>query len=297
MIRDIFKRSWNNRRYIWKKSLSVTALIYAVLGFIRVFVTLDGIINPDSPFICKLLISILILLGVWSVNVIAVCIWIFRVNKKKVVDGQNGKAVYVVYGDLFSEDIVPKETARRNICFAVNRCFDTIVDNNLIASVSVHGKAFNRLYSSGIYTPDSLNEIIQQSLSSEKWAQLTEKKKPQGNLKRYSVGTSVDIPVSDAIHYYLVGLTTLNSKLKAETTLEEYCVAIQKMIEFINTHAQGQPVLMPVIGSFFARTGLSVEELLQYIIRCFKLNHSSILQDVYIVVQESAKDSVPIVDL
>lgn len=296
MIRDIFKRIRNNRRYIWKKSISNTALVYAILGFVGVFVTLEGIFNPDTSFICKLLISVLILLVIGLLNVFAVCFRIFRVNKKKVVEGQNGKAVYVIYGDLFSEDIVPKGT-RRSICFAVNRCFDTIVNNHLIASTSVHGTAFKRLYSSNIFTPDSLNDIIQQRLSSEKWTLLTEKKKPQGNLKRYNVGTSVDIPVSSDLNYFLVGLTTLNYELKAETTLEEYCMGIQKMIEFINAHAQGQPVLMPVIGSFLARTGLSTDEHLRYIINCFKFNHRSIYHDVYIVVRESDKISVPILDL
>ena len=70
-----------------------------------------------------------------------------------MVDGRNGKGVYVLYGDLFDERIVPKSMKRRNICFAVNRCFDTMVDDNMISSATLHGIALKRLYDAGIYTP------------------------------------------------------------------------------------------------------------------------------------------------
>lgn len=44
---------------------------------------------------------------------------------------------------------------------------------------------------------------------------LTPQQKPQGNLKRYEVGTAVDIPVSDKLHYFMVGVSAFNAELKA----------------------------------------------------------------------------------
>lgn len=273
-------------------------LIYAVLGFVRMFVALEGLFPKETPMGYKVVVSVLILLGVWSLCVIGVSFWVLCRRKKKVVDGRNGKGVYVLYGDLFDERIVPKSVKRRNICFAVNRCFDTMVDDNLISSATLHGIALKRLYDAGIYTPKTLDDTIRLFISpTAGYEMLTPQQKPQGNLKRHEVGTAVDIPVSDKLHYFMVGVSAFNAELKAETSRSEYCLAIQRAIEFCDSHAQGYPVIMPIIGGFLSRTGQSEQDLLRYIIKCFELNRDRINQDIYIVVREGAKNAVSIVDL
>jgi len=294
----MLKRLRNSLAYILRKSFLIVTYIYALLGFVRVFVSLDGLFNDYDSFGAKLRISVLILFGVWLLCIIVIGLIVLFTRKRKVVEGTNGKAVYVMYGDLFSEKIVSRSVARRNICFAVNRCFDTVIDDHLIASASVHGVAMSGLYKKGTYTPKSLNKVIQEAISpAARFEMLTKQQKPQGNLKRYEVGTAVDISISDRIHYFMVGLCGLNQDLKAETSREEYCMAIQRLIEFCDIHAQGQPVLLPIIGGFLSRTGQSEKDLLKYIIYCFMINKDRINQDVYIVVRESAKDTVSIVDL
>lgn len=294
----MFKRLWNSRKFIGKRSFAVLTLIYAVLGFVRMFVALEGLFPKETPMGYKVVVSVLILLGVWSLCVIGVSFWVLCRRKKKVVDGRNGKGVYVLYGDLFDERIVPKSMKRRNICFAVNRCFDTMVDDNLISSATLHGIALKRLYDAGIYTPKTLDDAIQLFISPiAGFEMLTPQQKPQGNLKRYEVGTTVDVPVSDKLHYFMVGVSAFNAELKAETSHAEYCLAIQRTIEFCDSHAQGYPVIMPIIGGFLSRTGQSEQDLLRYIIKCFELNRDRINQDIYIVVREGAKNTVSIVDL
>lgn len=273
-------------------------LIYAVLGFVWMFVALEGFFPKETPMGCKVVVSVLILLGVWSLCVIGLSVWVLCRRKKKVVDGRNGKGVYVLYGDLFDERIVPKSVKRRNICFAVNRCFDTVVDDNLISSATLHGIALNRLYDAGIYTPKTLDDAIKLFISpAADFEMLMPQQKPQGNLKRYEVGTAVDIPVSDKLHYIMVGVSAFNAELKAETSRSEYCLAIQRTIEFCDSHAQGYPVIMAIIGGFLSRTGQSEQDLLRYIIKCFELNRDRINQDIYIVVREGSKNAVSIVDL
>jgi hypothetical protein len=294
----MLKRLRNSRKFIGKSSFAVLTLIYAVLGFVRMFVALEGLFPKETPMGYKVVVSVLILLGVWSLCVIGVSFWVLCRRKKKVVDGRNGKGVYVLYGDLFDERIVPKSVKRRNICFAVNRCFDTMVDDNLISSATLHGIALKRLYDAGIYTPKTLDDTIRLFISpTAGYEMLTPQQKPQGNLKRHEVGTAVDIPVSDKLHYFMVGVSAFNAELKAETSRSEYCLAIQRAIEFCDSHAQGYPVIMPIIGGFLSRTGQSEQDLLRYIIKCFELNRDRINQDIYIVVREGAKNAVSIVDL
>ncbi len=272
--------------------------IYAILGFVRMFVALEGFFPDATSIECKVIVSVLILLGVWILSAIGVCVFVLFKRKRKLVDGRNGKGVYVLYGDLFDERIVPKSMKRRNICFAVNRCFDTVVDDNLISSATLHGIALKRLYDAGIYTPKTLDDAIKLFISpAAGFEMLTPQQKPQGNLKRYEVGTTVDVPVSDKLHYFMVGVSAFNAELNAETSRAEYCLAIQRTIEFCDSHAQGYPVIMPIIGGFLSRTGQSEQDLLRYIIKCFELNRDHINQDIYIVVREGAKNAVSIVDL
>lgn len=294
----MLKRLWNSRAFILKKASSVMVSIYAILGFVRMFVALEGFFPDATSIECKVIVSVLILLGVWILSAIGVCVFVLFKRKRKLVDGRNGKSVYVLYGDLFDERIVPKSVKRRNICFAVNRCFDTMVDDNLISSATLHGIALKRLYDAGIYTPKTLDDTIRLFISpTAGYEMLTLQQKPQGNLKRYEVGTAVDIPVSDKLHYFMVGVSAFNAELKAETSRSEYCLAIQRTIEFCDSHAQGYPVIMPIIGGFLSRTGQSEQDLLRYIIKCFELNRDRINQDIYIVVREGAKNAVSIVDL
>lgn len=294
----MLKRLWNSCAFILKKASSVTVSIYAILGFVRMFVALEGFFPDATSIECKVIVSVLILLGVWMLSAIGVCVFVLFKRKRKLVDGRNGKGVYVLYGDVFDERIVPKSVKRRNICFAVNRCFDTVVDDNLISSATLHGIALNRLYDAGIYTPKTLDDAIKLFISpAAGFEMLTPQQKPQGNLKRYEVGTAVDVPVSDKLHYFMVGVSAFNAELKAETSRAEYCLAIQRSIEFCDSHAQGYPVIMPIIGGFLSRTGQSEQDLLRYIIKCFELNRDHINQDIYIVVREGAKNAVSIVDL
>lgn len=294
----MFKRLWNSRHFILKKSSSITALIYAILGFVRMFVGLDGLFNDSMSFWCRLFASVLILICVWTLCAIGTCVLVVHQKKRKMVEGRNGKGVYVMYGDLFNEEIGTEKGGRRSICFAANRCFDTIVDENLVSSATIHGNALKMLYDAQLYTPQSLDTAIHQAIPpSTRYEMLTPQQKPYGNLKRYEVGTAVDVKVTDQLHYFMVGVSAFNSELKAETSLSDYCLAIQRTIEFCDAHSQGYPVLMPIIGGFLSRTGLSEIDLLRYIIMCFSLNHDHINSDIYIVIRESAKDTISIFEL
>ncbi|MCH3980520.1 MAG: DUF6430 domain-containing protein [Prevotella sp.] len=289
----------NNLPFIAKRACSLTAAIYAFIGFLGAFVSLEGVFSSKDTFWYKLLISILILLGIWGLTALFICLYVLLKKKKKVVDGMNGHAVYVIYGDLFDEKILGNNSERRNLCFAVNRCFDTIVDDEIVAKTTIHGKAFNKLYVDGTYTPDSLNTNIQNKLEvgNVHFMNLTTSDKRRGNLKRYDVGTTVDLRISDSLHYFMVGMSTYDRNLTANTTLLDFDISIQKLIDFCNEQSQGYPVIMPILGGGLSRTSVNEKELLDYIISAFKLNTRNINFDVYIVIRESAKGTISIADL
>ena len=187
---------------------------------------------------------------------------------------------------------------RRNICIAVNRCFDTIVDNKLISDQTLHGQVFKVLYDSGRFTPDTLNSAIQSSIiRGSQYETLTVKRKPAGNLKRYEIGTGADLKVSESLHYFLIGIGKMNENLRNAADNGEYCMAVQKMIEFFDTYSQGYPVLMPIIGAGLTRLGQSPSFLLKYLIQSFALNKGHLSSDVYIVLREEDREKIAIANL
>lgn len=246
--------------YIAKTAGKWTATVYAVAGLVSLFVSFEGLFPDNATFWRKFWISLVILAGIWFMCAVINAIRVGRKSKKKVVDGYNGKNVYVVYDDIFNPEIV--NNSKRYICFAVNRCFDTIVDDKLISSETIHGMAFKNLYEHFGYTPASLDTAIQAAIPDNVSSIILKKEeKPAGNLKRYDVGTYVNLKISDNLNYILLGVSTFDSNLNPHTSLQEYVLAIQKMIESFDKEAQGFPVLLPIIGSGRAHTDLQERDI------------------------------------
>lgn len=295
-MKTFIKLIKQNFQFIAKTASKWTTAVYAFVGLISLFVSFEGLFCENIGFWKKVLISFAILAGVWIVCIIIVSMMVRFTTKKKVVEGRNGNSLFVVYGDLFNYQI--EKGIRQNLCFAVNRCFDTIVDDKVISSNSIHGQAFNKLYKEGTYNTTSLNEAIQNAIHPQTpFIQLNSNEKPAGNTKRYEVGTCVDISINHNLNFFLVGMTSFDSTLTARTTLDEYAVSIQKMIEFCNDQSQGYPVLMPIIGAKLSRLTLDQKQLLQYMINAFRLNKEKINTDVYIIIREKDRANIPIVDL
>jgi hypothetical protein len=186
---------------------------------------------------------------------------------------------------------------RKNFIIPCNRCFDTIVDNEIISSNTIHGKFLKYAYSTELFTQESLESIIENRLSSCNKQILRDEDKPSGNKYRYPIGTIVDIGSQNKNHYYLLGLTTFNHNLTACTSKEDFVVAIQRMIEYCNNHSQGYPVVLPLIGSGLARTNIDKNLVLGYLVQAFKINEDIINCDFHIIVWDKDKENTAIINL
>ena len=295
-MKPFFYRIKLSFAFVVKKACAWTAAIYAVAGLFSLFVSFEGIFANDEKFLCKFIVAAAILLGVWLACALIIAFIVGIQRKKKVVEGQNGKAVYVLYGDLFDSKIV--NGRKRYICFAVNRCFDTVVDDNLITSTSVHGIAFNKLYQQGQFSAQTLNTAIQGAIKGNPtFDMIDQTEKPEGNLKRYEVGAYANLPIDASLNYLMLALTWFDSNLNAWSSKQDYVLTIQKMIELFDLESQGYPILLPIIGTGRSRTDLQEREALEYMIAAFKMNQRKITSDIYIVVYESAKNRISIADL
>lgn len=269
-IKNFFSRFWLGRTFITRRSCQLVGFIYTICGFLSVWFSFSDCLPMDWSFWYKLLFSTGVLLGI-SIMCCIVVTWLTLSQTKKVVLTSNsGHKVYVQYGDMYSSSIVsPNYEERRNIVVSVNRCFDTIVDNDLVSDKSQHGRIMNEMYAKRLYTPETLNEKIQEKLRGEHYVDLARTNKSKGNTFRYDVGTIAEIQGDYPIIYFFLGLTKFDSHFMASTSKDEFVLAIQKLIEYCNTRSQGYPIVMPLIGSNLARTDISQKDILNYLIQAF----------------------------
>ena len=62
-----------------------------------------------------------------------------------------------------------------------------------------------------------IQAAIQRQLSNQPYQDIDIIDKPEGNLRRYPVGTIADIPSDETTHLFLWALSTFNRELKAQT--------------------------------------------------------------------------------
>ncbi len=293
------RKIWINRKYILRKGSQISAYIFSIIGFIGIFAPLSDVFPKEMNVIIKILISGGVCACVWVITCGIIARWFNKEKMLEVFEISNDCHVYVQYGDIFSSDVIKTENKKRNIVIPVNRCFDTIVDNDLISEKTLHGIAFSKLYEAGIYDENSLNDAIQDKLAQQHIIpqDILSEDKRAGNLKRYPVGSIAEISISDECTYFLLGLSTFNYNLKAETSMEDYVLAMQKLIQYCCDRSQQFPVAIPLIGAGLSRANKRERFILEFIVKLLKMNQELIKSDIYIIVRDSGKDTIEITDL
>lgn len=293
-------RFWLNKSYILPQAYKYTGSFFTLWGLISIFSPMDGYLSEELSIGCKLMIGVLAVVLVYVLSAIIALIICFKSNKECVFSSNSQHSVYVHFGDILSSNVLGEDSSQRyNLVIPVNRCFDTIVDDNLISHRTLHGALMQHLYDTNTFTVEELNQAIQDSLPQENVSSILERnQKPEGNLRRFSVGTVAEVkkPNQD-LTYFFLGLSKFNGNLQASTTKSEYVVAIQKLIEFCNARSQGYPVVMPVIGMGLSRMNTEIRSTIKYIVNSLRLNKDIINCDFHIIIWKGDKDKVSIKNL
>ena len=90
---------------------------------------------------------------------------------------------------------------------------------------------------------------------------------------------------------------TFDRDLTAHTSKDDYVLAMQKMIEYCYARSQGDAVIIPLIGAGLSKTKYGERAILEYLVKSLKLNKDLIVSDIYIVVRNSGKETIPITEL
>ena len=216
-----------NRQVILRRAWTWTGIAMTVLCFMALFVPMTGLIPEEWHIVCKVLIGCVAFFILFVLLAFASAVRVLFTNKVCVLT-KAGHHVYVQYGDVFSPEVVGKGYSdKRKIVINVNRCFDTIVDDHLVSHNSLHGKLFQRFYDEGKFDEESLNKTIQDSLAGKPYQLLTTAVKPKGNLRRYEAGTVAELKDDDQVSYYLLGISTFDENLNAQTIMPDFVNSVQ----------------------------------------------------------------------
>lgn len=296
-IKSVFNQIKINFRYIAKSASVWTGTIVAGAQLICFLTDFNDVFPDEWKFFKRALISLIVVAVFWAVSFIIKSYNTLTCERVEVINAGNNNHVYVEYGDLLEDT---KE--KRNIVITVNRCFDTLVDDDLIASNTIHGKAINKICVDG-FDDKMLNKALQKNILETRKIEpeivLTSQDKRKGNLKRFPTGTIAEFKKhdSDNITYFFLGMSAFNKDLHAETTDIEYSTTIQSLIEYCNTRSQKIPVYIPIIGTHGLNNKKHEQELLEYIVNAFRFNKNRINTDIHIVVYTGRRDEVSIYDL
>lgn len=107
----------------------------------------------------------------------------------------------------------------------------------------------------------------------------------------------MDLPGNGKEHFLLWALSTFDRNLKAYTSMQEYALAVQKLVEACNTESEGFPIVLPLVGTGLSRTKKDQQDVITYLINVFRLNKSEINCDIHIVVREDIKNEVSIMNI
>ena len=295
-IESCYKQIKNNFLYLSKYSFVWTSTFIATFQIIGFLCDFSNIFHESITFWGRLLISAATVAIIWLAVFTYKSKSILTTERVTIFNAENNHHVYAEYGDLFANN-----GSSKNVVITANRCFDTIVDNDLISETTIHGLAINKICTNG-YTPEMLNDALQKNLSDrhiKPVCVLSTQDKRKGNLSRYPVGTIAEFKKSDTdnISYFFVGMSAFNSNLHPETTEKDYAVTVQSVIEYCNSRSQRFPVYTPIIGTNGLSSKKSERELLEYMVNALRFNKHLINTDIHIVVYSGRRNDVSIYGL
>ena len=273
-----------NWHYIFITSNKITASLFSVWGFVTLVTPTDIMLNCIDNVVMRMIVAMFILTVIYFDIVIGVTIYTKQRKQVKIFNLHSNHSLFVEYGDLFNNGN-PNE--KKNIAFAGNRCFDTIVDDDLIGSKKIHGLALERIYKQDNRDSDTVSNEIQNNLllHGYKYTNIKQKDKRSGNLRRYDIGSVAEIKGLNNEQYFILGLTYFDNELRAHVEKEDYIKAIASLVKYISERSQGFPTYMPVIGTGGADAG-SANDLVVYIVKTIELFKDKIDCDIHIVVSD-----------
>ena len=163
--------------------------------------------------------------------------------------------VNIKVGDLF--------TYRNHlVVIPVNEYFDTLVDNKIIAKSSIHGQFITKYFTDSNEAQESIQNELKIFPDSQFTIGQRSHELPQ---RKYKLGTAISI-IQDDIKFLLVAFTHFDNNNCAYLDNNEIRSVINQLYSAVRSHANGLPVVMPVLGTGLAKIAITPKKMLQYLL-------------------------------
>lgn len=249
------------------------------IGVIGSFVSISWAIFQDTLGEVEIICPWLIIFMIFLVSFIYALSTVWKKTKIKLKLSEKVKAE-VFFGDLFS--------SKEIIVIPVNEYFDTIVDEKIISSKTLHG-VFVRSYFGG--NEADLKNQISNELKNVDYIDINSGR-PAGNKKRYPLGTVCQVKKDEKI-FFLVALTKFNKNDRAEVKNSEYQRVLCDLFSYIEQNSQGRRVSIPLIGAGHSGVNLSKQKLLEFLLFSVNLKDNlTLIGGVNIVLHNSIKSEI-----
>lgn len=247
---DVFSR---NRKIVWEKYAFIFGLLASAVTIVSTFVPCIGKLGLYALFGLLLLSIVIAVLMAWPTKSIEIKI--------------SQTATLKIYeGDIFS-------IKKGVVVIPFNDYFDTLVDNKVVGSGTLHGMFVNKFRKE--HPEINLDEEIRKSLSAYEYKEKKDRQ-IEGKQYKYPLAAVARVSVSPELHYYLLAATEFNWENHPIDQPEKYSYILQKLYKFINTNCSGLPVYIPIIGTGQMGLDLTKEDVL------FEMIHNMMLVKPYV---------------
>lgn len=258
------------------RTYGVATTAFSIISVLAIFFDADRFFTSTG---CVWLFLIMVILLSCMIS----GIWILFFNRSATIK-LNNKTIVLRYGDIFKG----KDEIK---VIGVNCCFDTIVDDQIIAKNTLHGQFINRHFSQNV---EELNNIISKELASVPSIDVSAEKH-KGKQRRYPVGTIVPVTIASGTTFYLLALTRMDQELRAHCDPEDYFKALCALIDYCDQHSNGRSVQIPLLGSgMLSRVEASKQEKLTAMLSVLALKSPMITSNISIIIGKRDKHSVSI---
>jgi hypothetical protein len=191
--------------------------------------------------------------------------------------------IVIGVGDLLDQ--------RGNIIIGATDVFDTEL-GDIISTSSIQGQFQTKFFPH----PESLDQAITAALTGI--TSRHDEQKLRGKKERYDIGT-VAMVEAKGNRFFLLAYTKMRNDMRVESDICKLSFSLNQCWEAIRARGQHEPIHMGIIGSSFARIGLSRALLLQFIVLSFldAERKESLTRELRIHIYEKDADCIDFVDL
>jgi hypothetical protein len=178
-----------------------------------------------------------------------------------------------------------------NIVIGCNDVFDTEL-GDVISVKSIQGQFQTKIFPE----KEALDRAIKKDLRDVAFQ--SDNTKTRGKKDRYEIGTVAMIEARGN-RYFLVAYTRMRNNMRVDSDICSLSTALKECWKAIRERGQHEPIHMAIIGSAFARIGLSRALLVQFIVLSFldAEKKESLTNHLTIHIHESDAEYIDFIDL